>query len=242
VHHRRRRADGLNPFAGRNLAEVAVDERQRRVGIDVAGQRDRGVRRMVIAAEERLHFLEPCGLEVGHFADRRPVIRMVRWKQRREHRHRRQAVWTVLVVLAALVQDDVALVAEFRVGQRGKQVSHAIRLHPERELQCVGRHDFPVIGAIRVGRSVERRAGALQGLKVTVVVVLRPFEHEVLEQMRKARVARTLVLRPDVVPDVDRDDRTRVVFVQQHVESIRERVLAVGQRHRKLPQVGMSLP
>ena len=90
---------------------------------------------------------------------------MVRRKQRREHRHRRQAVRPVLVVLPPLVQHDVALIGELRLGQRRQQVPHPIRFHPQRELERVGRHDFPVVRAIGVGRSVQRGAGALQRLE-----------------------------------------------------------------------------
>ncbi len=90
---------------------------------------------------------------------------MIGRKQRREQRHRRQPVRAVLVVLPPLVQHDVALVRELGLGQRRQQVAHAIRFHPQRELERAGRHDLPVVGAIGVGRSVERRARALQRLE-----------------------------------------------------------------------------
>ena len=56
-------------------------------------------------------------------------------------------------------------------------------------------------------------------------MVLRPFEHQVLEQVREAGVARLLVLRPDVIPEIHGDDRTRVILVQEHVEAVGERLL-----------------
>ena len=197
---------------------------------------------MIVAAEERVHFVELHRLQVGDLADRRPVVRMIRRKQRRQQRHRRQPVRPVLVVLPPLVQHDVALVRELRLGQRRQQVSHPIGFHPERELERAGRHDFPVVGAIGVGRSVERRARALQRLEIAAVVMLRALEHQVLEEVREAGLARPLVLRPDVIPEVDGHDRTRVVFVQQDVESVGQRVLREGDVHRKLPQVSISLP
>ena len=46
-----------------------------------------------------------------------------------------------------------------------------------------------------------------------------------LEQVREAGLARPLVLRADVIPEVHRDDRARAIFVQQDVESVVERVL-----------------
>ena len=186
-----------------------------------------------------MHFVELRGLQVGDLADRRPVVRMIRREQRRQQRHRRETVGPVLVVLPPLVQHHVALIRELRLGQRRQQVAHPIGFHPQRELERAGRHHFPVVRAIGVGRSVERRAGALQRLEEAAIVMLRPLEHQVLEQVREAGVARLLVLRPDVIPEVHRDDRAGVVFVQQHVESVAERVLGEGNVHRKLPQVSM---
>ena len=75
-----------------------------------------------------------------------------------------------------------------------------------------------------------------------MVVVGRSFEHQVLEQMREAGVSRLLVLGTDVVPDVDRDDRTVVIFVEEHVEAVRERVPREGELHRTVPQVGVDDP
>ena len=166
---------------------------------------------------------------------------MVRRKQRRQHGHRRQAVGPVLVVLPALVQHDVALVRELLLRQRRQQVAHAIGLHPQRQLERARGHDLPVVGPIGVRRSVERRARGLQRLEEPAVVVLGSLEHQVLEQMREARVPGRLVLRSDVIPDVDRDDRTAVVLVQQHVEAVRERVLGERNVHaifRRCPLTG----
>ena len=70
------------------------------------------------------------------------------------------------------------------------------------------RHHFPVVRPIGIGRTVERRARALQRLEVAVIVMLRALEHQVLEEMREARAAGLLVLRSDVIPEVDRNDRT----------------------------------
>ena len=143
-----------------------------------------------------------------------------------------QPVRPVLVVLAALVQDDLALVVELGFGQRRQQVAHPVRFHPQRQLEGVARHDFPVVRPIGVGRSVQRRARLLQRLKVSVVVVLRALEHQVFEEVGETGPARLLVLRPDVVPDVDRDDRAVAVLVDEDVESVVERPAAERDLHR----------
>src|SRR5207302_8498140 len=49
--------------------------------------------------------------------------------------------------------------------------------------------------------------------------------------MREPGMARPLVFRSDVIPDVDGDDGTPVRFVQQHVETVGERVLAERNIH-----------
>ena len=55
--------------------------------------------------------------------------------------------------------------------------------------------------------------------------MLGSLEHQVLEQVREPGHAGALVLRPDVVPDVDRDDRHVMVLVDDDVEAIGERSL-----------------
>ena len=147
------------------------------------------------------------------------------WRiQRREDGHAGEAVRPVLVVLTTFVEDDFTLILEFRRGERRQQIAHAIGFHPEREIERVGGHDLPVIRAVGIRRSVQRSARFLERLEVPFVVVLRALEHQVLEEMRKARPPRLLVLRSDVIPDVDRYDRAVVVLMDENVEAIRQRV------------------
>ena len=146
---------------------------------------------------------------------------MVRRKHRRRQRDAGKTVRTVLVVLPPLVQHDVALVVELLLGERRQQVAHAIGFHPQREVERAGRHHFPIVGAIGVRRSVEQAAGALQRREVAVIVMLGAFEHQVLEQVREAGASGTLVLRADVIPDVDGDHRQLMVLVHDDVEAVR---------------------
>jgi hypothetical protein len=48
-----------------------------------------------------------------------------------------------------------------------------------------------------------------------------------LEEMREAGTSRTLVLGPDVIPDVHRHDWHVMVLVNNHVQTIAERALRV---------------
>ena len=211
--------------------EVRLDERQHPLGVDVAREGQRRVSRMVETLEERAHVVERRRAEIVGAADGEPVIRVLRREEGAHRGHGRHAVRPVLVVLAPLVQHDLALVDELRLGQRRQQVPHAVRFHPERELEAVGRHHFPVVRAVRVRRAVEDAAGLLEGLEVAVVVVRRTLEHQVLEQVCEARAARLLVLRSDVVPEVHGDDRAPVVLVDQDRQAVGQHVLRIGDVH-----------
>ncbi len=179
---------------------------------------------MVVAAEERADVVDRGGEQVVGRPDRGPVIRVLVRKQGGHQREPGHAVRAVLVVLPPFVQHDVALVGELLLGEGRQQEPHAIGFHPQRQLEGVGRHDLPVVRAIGIGGAVQRAAGLLEGFEVPRVVMGRALEHQVLEQVREPRPARDLVLRAHVVPDVDGGDRARVVFVDDHLQSVVEDV------------------
>ena len=58
--------------------------------------------------------------------------------------------------------------------------------------------------------------------------VPRALEHDVLEEVGEAGLARDLVLGPDVVPEVDRDDRRQVVLGHDHAQAVVETLVAEG--------------
>jgi hypothetical protein len=51
----------------------------------------------------------------------------------------------------------------------------------------------------------------------------------VLEEMRESGAAGALVLRTDVVPEVDGDERSGVVFVEYDAESIIQTIVFEGE-------------
>ena len=80
------------------------------------------------------------------------------------------------------------------------------------DLEVVRRNGLVVGRPIVGGRAVVRAADAFGELVVQAVRhVARAGEHHVLEQVREAGAARRLVLRADVIPDVHRDGRRRVI-------------------------------
>jgi hypothetical protein len=227
LRRRRRGLDGTKRGyipAAVDLTEVVIHQDEGFGRIDVARDGNRRILWPIVLLKKRLHVVEFGGAQIVCRANREPVVRMIGRVERRHERHPCQAVGTVLIVLPALVQHHVALVVEFGCRQRRQQVSHAIRLHPECEFECVLRHHFPVVRAIGVRRSIQRRPGFLKRVEIAAVVMLRSFEHQVLEEMRESCPAGRFILGAHVIPDVDRHNRAPVVLVDENVESVVKRV------------------
>ena len=134
---------------------------------------------------------------------------------RRVHRLRdRQlgaSVGAVFVRLAAFVLHHLALPLQLFVGDHLGQRREPIRLQPEKRFEQVARADLVVVRAIVAGGAVVVAAPALHDrVERGVGRVARPHEHQVLEQVREAGPPGRFVLRSDVVPYVDGDERTRV--------------------------------
>jgi len=86
-----------------------------------------------------------------------------------------------------------------------------------------------IIGPVERGRAVEvGRPDLLQRREEIARRILAAVEHQMLEQMRKARTAPRLVLRPDVIPDRYRDDRRLAVGVHDHAQPVLQRELLIG--------------
>ncbi len=135
----------------------------------------------------------------------------------------------VLVALAPLVLDHVALAVDARRAHRVEQIAHAVGLEEEHQLERVGGPVDVVVGTIGVGGAVVVGAGAFEpGVEGPFGHVLRTFEHQVLEQVCEAGAAELLVPRADVVPDVHGDDRHAGVAVQDHVQPVGKRELRIG--------------
>ena len=64
------------------------------------------------------------------------------------------AVRLVVVTLAPLVFDDVALRVELRGVERVEEITHSIRLEPQRRFEIVRGNGLVIIGSIVRGRTV----------------------------------------------------------------------------------------
>ena len=138
-----------------------------------------------------------------------------------------RAVRPVVVRPALLVLDDLALVVEVLLAERVEQGRHPVGLEPQGEVELVRRQGLEVVGPVEPGRAVHRAAGRLdEGDVLGLGDVARALEHDVLEQVGEARLARDLVLRADVVPEVDRDDRCEVILGDDDAQAVVETLVA----------------
>jgi hypothetical protein len=98
----------------------------------------------------------------------------------------------------------------------------------------VRRHVDPVVGAIVLRRAVVVAAGRLeQAVELARHDMAGSHEHEMFEQVGEPGPAGPLAAGADVVPHVDGDHRHAVIFVQDHVQPVRQRELRV--RHFDRP-------
>ena len=212
---------------GRDVAEVPLHALADVIGAHVAGDDERRVRRAVVRAEPVLHVLQRRGVQVVHRPDHRPGVGMALRKGVLGDGDPRLAVRLVFS-LPLLVLHHAALLVELRGVDRAEQVAHAVRLEPEDPVERGDGDVLEVVGAILVRRAVEvRRTDRLDRLEIVVVVVLAAVEHQVLEEVREAGLARLLVLRADVIPHVHGGDGRLVVLVHEERQAVLQGVLRV---------------
>ena len=219
--------------------EITLDPRPCLRAFEVADEHEHGVVRGVVRPEERADVLERGGIEIRHRADRRVVVGMILGEHMRLELLVPGSVRPVVVRPAFLVLHDLALVVEVLLRQCIEQRAHPVGFQPQRELELVRGHRLVVVRPIEPGRAVHRAARRLdQGDMLGLADVRRAFEHHVLEEVRETGLARHLVLRSDVVPDVHRDDGDEVVLGQDQAQAIRQALVGetdLGYGHVRPP-------
>ena len=147
-------------------------------------------------------------------------------KQRLNERLSRKSVRLVLDTLTTFVPDDILLIRKSRLIDLLEQISHAIGLEPQRQIQLIRWHGFEIVGPIEVSRPVEiARTGGLEQPNMGIGGhVLRALEHHVFEQMRESRAAGFLIRRPDVIPKIHGHHRQAPVLSQDHFQTVGQRV------------------
>ena len=214
--------------SGRDVAEIAGDFLARGGDVDVAGQHQHGVVRAVPGLEPVLHVVQRGRVEVGHGADGHPRVGMALGKTGLEDALPGAAIGLV-VALPLLVLYHAALPVEQLLGDGTEEVAHAVRFHPQRQVERGGRHVLEIVGAVEAGGAVDAGgADQLEGLEILARVVLGAREHQVLEQVREAGAALGLILGADVVPEIHGDDRRLAIGVHDHPEPVVEREFLEG--------------
>src|SRR6185436_14585827 len=160
-------------------------------------------------------------------ADRRVVVRVL--TERRGERVLVEHLEGRVLAPLELVAHDGHLGHPVLVAQQ--RVAHARGLDPDRDFELVGRNRLVVVRPVEPGRRVEPRPEGVEhrghGGPFRAVELGRAFEHEVLEQVRRARVAHRFVAAADVVDDGERHDRGDPVLEQEDGEAVgAETVLA----------------
>jgi hypothetical protein len=212
----------------RNLAEIALHQRARFGGVDVAGEHDYRVVRPVIVAKPLAHVLERSLVQVRHRTDGRVAIGMALRKQTLEDAIESQPV-RLVVALALLVLNDAALRIEPLLRQRAEDVAHALALDVEAALQRRRRHGLEVIGAVEPSGAVPiGGAHFAQRLDQVRHVLGAVEQHDVFEQVRESGLSRGLVLGADIVPRRDRHHRRLAVLVHDDGKTVVELELLVA--------------
>ena len=178
-----------------------------------------GIVRRIVRREKCPHILDrypPDMLEIG--ADGRHSVRMLPVEQRVQP-VREVAVGLVQAGLLEFLHHHRPLRLQHALGQRRRE--HPVTLKPQQGLQIHRGRYVIEVREVRRGARVVHAAGTLH-LGVKVGDMLRPAEHQVLEQMRYPRQVSPLVARPHVVERVHRHHRRRRLIVVHHSQSVPE--------------------
>ena len=135
----------------------------------------------------------------------------------------------LIFILTFFVLNDAALEIKFFLIEDGEEMAHAIGFGEEDVVEHGGGNVFEIVGAIVVGGAVEvGGTDAFHSVDVRDVEILRAGEHEVFEEMSETGLAGFLVFGTDVIPGIDGDDGSFVVFVDQNGETVTEDKFGVG--------------
>ena len=214
-----------------NRPEGLLDQLEGLLRLELSGDDEHGVVRLVVLPVERLQPVDRHALDVFLRPDGRAAVAMPQ-VGRGHHALEQHAERGVLSRLELIAHHrELAL----EVLLRDEAVHHAIRLELQgpRDVRIRGGHGLEVVRAIVPGAAV--RSCAVRGELLRHVLVLgRALEHHVLQQVRHAGLAVAFVTRSDEIRDVDRRRRLRGVGEEEHVQPVGQRVLGDALDAREL--------
>ena len=202
----------------RDAPEVLVDPGVGLRRIEIADDDQHRVVRPVVGRVKSDHVVERRRAQVLRIADHAATVRVhrVRFAIHQFVEHPVRLGQNALIVLA---DHDVALGVEVLLGDG--QRAQAVGFGPQQRLEIVRRHDLVVVGDVVGGERVVEPADVLgEPVDRLGPGVLRPLEHQVLEEVREARATRRIVLAADAIADVDRDRRDAMILHEQHAQAV----------------------
>ncbi len=216
----------------RDGPEVALHQRPRPGGVEVAAEGEHGVVGGVVGAEEVAHVVQGGGVQVVHAPDDGVGVRMVGGEDHLLQPLVPVAVGGVVDALEPLVLHHRALPVQLLLRDGGEEGAHPVGLQPERQLQPVRRHGLEVVGAVQPGGAVHHAAHPLDVRDVLGPGdVLGPLEHQVLEEVGEPGAPGALVPAPHSVPEVHRHHGIGVVLGKDHPQPVGEGVLVDRDSH-----------
>lgn len=206
--------------------------------VDVARNGEDGVGGVIVAVEKVTHIVEGGildMLDVG--ADGTPAVGVdlvAEWPQQHPH----VAIGLVHVALVVLFRHHAFLHVKHRPavaldaariawgatpGLLGDAIPpvalHAVGFEEEGWFEVLGGHGDIIISIIIISKGVALAAEFVHHA-VEIGVLACAAEHQMLKEMREARVVRPLVPRPHAIEQVDCHQRRRAVPMQQHPQPI----------------------
>ena len=215
--------DSRNRFCGcRDTFEIFLGPAERFFGFEIADDDEGRVVRLVEGIEEFADVFDRGFVEIGHASNRGVVIAVDRECSCAKVLFE-QAVWLIIHADAALFLHYFALGLEIRFVH--VEAAHTVGLEPEDALEIIAREGLEEIRVVVVRAGVIESAGGFDDARMLIGPDVRgAFEHQVLEEMREAGVAGLLVFCADVIPDLQVDHGSGMVFEQNHLQAIGKRV------------------
>jgi hypothetical protein len=138
------------------------------------------------------------------------------------------------VAAAGLVAHHLPLAEELVLRDRPAAVPHARGLDLHQRVELIRARVDHEVRRVPVGVSVRAERRLLQDLpqRRSARAAGLLLEHDVLDQVRQARLARRIVARPDLVADVDLDELGRRIRHDDEAEAVLRKLtadLAVGE-------------
>ena len=206
---------------GRDLAKGLLREAADLLGIDVAGDHQRGVVRRIESLVERQRVFAVELLDLVVPADHRAAIGMIEIERRHDllNKPRFRIIGDPHIVF---FEHHVALGQHVLVLQ--DKTGHAVGLEFHHLAELFARHALVIAGVVSRGERVLIAAHVQHGLRELAGRVLAgTLEHQVFKEMGKARLAGRLVSRADLVPDHLCHHRRAMIGDHHHIESVGER-------------------